>query len=52
MDPFDVLIPGPVSAGAGVIVGPERGPILTGDLLISETEEGGLAAVQTSAPTR
>jgi len=52
MDPFDVLIPGPVSTGAGVIVGPERGPILTGDLLISETEEGGLTAVQTSAPTR
>jgi hypothetical protein len=51
MNPFDVLIPGPASGGAGVISGPERGPLLAGDLVISQTEEGGLAAVQTSAPS-
>jgi outer membrane protein assembly factor BamB len=49
--PLGVLIPAPDSGGPELIAGPRPGTILAGSLLISQTAEGGLAAVQTRWPS-
>lgn len=50
-DPHGALIAGPASGGAGPIAGPHRAALLSGNLLISQTAAGGLAAVQIRWPT-
>jgi outer membrane protein assembly factor BamB len=49
-DPLGVIIPAPASSGPELIAGPHLGALLTRNLLISQTADGGLAAVRTARP--